>query len=782
MSFNNNDNFGGNQGGSDGSNGLGNLLNKAEGFINQGGSGNNNDNNNNQQSGSGNNITQSIDNAVDNAVDKFADQYIPQGSEGVANKEINNVINGAINNQANKDTSRWLKHLKVRIEPEFIDELATNAAFESERKIDSFEARFNGIEKLLRNLTASLSGGPPNTGVSRSSTSPITEPKPPVYNEPQPPSLVGDKQPQQEPFEGDSSMTAHTVFASNFLEQAVTSSQLGKQLSPDFQNALRSLQRIVRIQNKKSGPFDSKFVHRKPLPKAGLSGLSLPPTEVVLKLLREIKAAPPMTFMMSCAFISIDDFVESCRKVFFATDDYSMETFIIVNAGLHHLFEEKSVTGDSMSEEYVKYHYLCRDNLETALANLPFFLHPRKEIIEALLLGVTYSIGISKFTLAWELNSAAAGMCRTLGWHRLSDTGDEINKKHASIFWFCYTLDKSLSLRFGRSSILQDWDISTPRLFAKPGQEEDPLQSSFDTWIESSRIQGDMYEYLYSPAALNRPAEQRVETARHLVSRLKQLWQQMQGYSAALKGEKRAMVEARVQDVRDKEWHMTNLEMMLKAGEVGHWTALTLVYRAIPSVPQFTSSTCSYNAECIEAARIAFRCHEECMNLTSSSLFAKVGYLHWTILFTPFTPFIVLFCHVIETSNMDDLQRLAQFVASLQPALKMSQPVEKLHRLCQVLHQVAALYVEARAKAQDDQDQGMMSMIGNDFDMYLSQLGLVPRQTCNGSINTSGISADFDMEGVVVESTQLAGWFSGNSHVMGLMEEEDFSEFLLDVQ
>jgi hypothetical protein len=133
-----------------------------------------------------------------------------------------------------------------------------------------------------------------------------------------------------------------------------------------------------------------------------------------------------------------------------------------------------------------------------------------------------------------------------------------------------------------------------------------------------------MYEHLYSPAALSRPAEQRVEIAQLLVVRLKQLWQQMEGFSAALKREKRAMVEARVQDVRDQEWRMTNLDMVLKAGEVSHWTALTLVCRAIPSIHS------SYNAECIEAARTAFRCHEECMNLTSSSLFAKVGYLHWS--------------------------------------------------------------------------------------------------------------------------------------------------------
>lgn len=102
----------------------------------------------------------------------------------------------------------------------------------------------------------------------------------------------------------------------------------------------------------------------------------------------------------------------------------------------------------------------------------------------------------------------------------------------------------------------------------------------------------------------------------------------------------------------------------------------------------------------------------------------------------------------------------------------MSQPVEKLHRLCQVLHQVAALYVEARAKAQDQDQDTMMSMIGNDFDMYLSQLGLVPRQ----NFSTDFVGMEEEEGGG--ESAQLAGWFSGNSHVMGLMEEDDFSEFL----
>ena len=91
-------------------------------------------------------------------------------------------------------------------------------------------------------------------------------------------------------FEGDSSMTAHTVFASEFLEQAVTITSLDRQqLSPDIQNALASLQQMVHIQNRKGISNESRFAHPKQVPKGGISQLPLPPTDIVLKLLRDIK-------------------------------------------------------------------------------------------------------------------------------------------------------------------------------------------------------------------------------------------------------------------------------------------------------------------------------------------------------------------------------------------------------------------------------------------------------------------------------------------------------------
>lgn len=98
-----------------------------------------------------------------------------------------------------------------------------------------------------------------------------------------------------------------------------------------------------------------------------------------------------MTFMMSCSFLRVDQFVETCRRVYFAVDGYSISTFIIVNAGLYYLFRENSIDEATIREKYSRYQYLCRDNLETALANLPLLLPPRAETVEALLLGVRLS-------------------------------------------------------------------------------------------------------------------------------------------------------------------------------------------------------------------------------------------------------------------------------------------------------------------------------------------------------------------------------------------------------
>lgn len=104
-------------------------------------------------------------------------------------------------------------------------------------------------------------------------------------------------------FEGDSSMTAQTVFASEFLENTVNRT-LPPGLDPDMKSALSSLQQIVSMQNRPSA-HESRFVNAKPLPKGGIRELPMPPAHVVVAALREVKGcSAPALFAITTLLTS----------------------------------------------------------------------------------------------------------------------------------------------------------------------------------------------------------------------------------------------------------------------------------------------------------------------------------------------------------------------------------------------------------------------------------------------------------------------------------------------
>lgn len=87
------------------------------------------------------------------------------------------------------------------------------------------------------------------------------------------------------------------------------------------------------------------------------------------------------------------------------------------------------------------------------------------------------------------------------------------------LFWSIYCLDKALSLRLGRSSSIQDYDISLPMNF-EASKVVQPWKTIHKLWIRLAMIQGKVYEYLYSPAALAQPEEDRVSHARQLAEEM----------------------------------------------------------------------------------------------------------------------------------------------------------------------------------------------------------------------------------------------------------------------
>lgn len=119
---------------------------------------------------------------------------------------------------------------------------------------------------------------------------------------------------------------------------------------------------------------------------------------------------------------------------------------------------------------------------------------------------------------------------------------------------------------------------------------------------------------------------------------------------------------------------------------------------------------------------------------------------------------------------------MSEFVDSLSPVCSISEAIDKLHRVCQVLYNVAQLYVEAKSQQLQDQD---MTMVGNDFDMYLSQLGFISGAGVHdGNSGGGGVNSSYGGNGNSNNNNNnfVGNWFSGNRTIMGLVEA-DLSEF-----
>lgn len=87
-------------------------------------------------------------------------------------------------------------------------------------------------------------------------------------------------------------------------------------------------------------------------------------------------------------FILARNFSDICLQVYFS-DSFSEMEFIIVNAGLHSLFEDYSHRLPVEEKAAYRGHARkCRANLETALSSLPLHLPTTADAVTALLFGV----------------------------------------------------------------------------------------------------------------------------------------------------------------------------------------------------------------------------------------------------------------------------------------------------------------------------------------------------------------------------------------------------------
>ncbi|VUC32933.1 unnamed protein product [Clonostachys rosea] len=439
--------------------------------------------------------------------------------------------------------------------------------------------------------------------------------------------------------------------------------------------------------------------------------------------------------------LPLERFADICRKVYFAVDDFNEIEFILSNGYMYYIFCEHAA--GSGREDYLEFGKICERNMFKAFQRLPLLLPSSMEVIAALILGVYNAVENSKASLAWSFISVAATQCQTLGYHR-SPPGRSrgtINSLRASqerLFWTVYKLDKGLSLRFGRAPNILDSEITLPF-------EQDLPRS-----VRVARVQGNVYEQLYSPAAISVANNStRIHSAEQLAEQLRNLIGEI--YSELHAAEANYEQDALSDPLQ--EYH-------LQCDLVCLTSLLTLILRAVPlPLESLGGSPSSY----VTAARDVFDIHHKCMmGIKQRGIGCSMNrkYINWAILNTPFVPFTILFTRVIQFHDVADLARLKRFTDSLCPDSIGSESITHPHQLYDLLCQAAQLYMRTNA------------LYPSDIFPSLNEDLLQPGEasSADGSIEVV-MEHGKGLEENMSHFDNLDEWFQGNQQLMSLLDE-----------
>ncbi|CAI7606589.1 unnamed protein product [Penicillium viridicatum] len=461
-------------------------------------------------------------------------------------------------------------------------------------------------------------------------------------------------------------------------------------------SVLDALRSTINVQKQQNETLEGSHPFSKALPPGLSSGdLPIPSMNRILACLRiahEERSSNEVYWPFE--FGSLGDFTQYVIKAC-SPGPVTDTELIIVHYGLDLLFTEcSSAAGDdTVNQEYEAQALIRSDSLETILSNLPF--HITTNIVSTI-----HCLKHGKPFAAWTFISRASLMAQALGLHTklvMATEPAEEARRGIQLFWAVYAIEKAVSLRLGRSSTIRDHDITVPRLLLDRRMTS-LLHNRLPDWIEVASLYGRVYDNIYSPNALAQPVSIRESRIRALAAELEKIMASRVEFYA------RANV---VLQRRPNQWtshvvHPGLSRFIIHANRAIEYSILASIYRGIPSGKSSSLSPCP---ECISAARATLKETEVCTTMLTDAALWSPSLDFWVnevILLAPFMPFLVLFCNVIETSNSSDLDQLQQLVVSLQSMAQSPRysACSKQLRILKALYDVAAKYVEAKAKGQ----------------------------------------------------------------------------------
>ncbi|KAH8167774.1 hypothetical protein CIB48_g445 [Xylaria polymorpha] len=598
--------------------------------------------------------------------------------------------------------------------------LVTNVGLESERKIDEIAEGLEAIKVLLQGSHPPIRRESDDGSLQRKVGTVTTEPL--TFG-------ISATNTSKEPAKWD-----HSAQVTDFVKTVVEDRASKEDPGTEENDILASLRRLSRALDDSNAARDLSFPEIRVF--KSQDHLSMPPNEAAVLVLRWAKEHKVFFRIESVSrILPLEKFTELCQKVYFAVEEYSQLDFILANSYLSYIFSEYVIaTG---KHNYQEYYTKCRQNAQVALSRLPLVLPATMEAVAALTFGASYAIEGSKATLAWTYISHAANLCQTLGLHHLVDPGQEDTSQESQVnlFWMVFLLEKSLSLRLGRSSNFRDAEITTPL----------PSNADIRRCAQNSRIQGKIYDQLYSPTGLARFDVERGLMAQTLASELREIISETKISSYNL---------VTAPGAKEDKMRAVYFKMDL----VKQLSLLTLILRAVPAA---MGSPTTITDECAMAAHETLDMHQQAMAAVKDSKddqFMTHKYLNWGILHTPFVPFSVLFTRIVQLSDGADLYYLDRFSDSLKHEESSAESITHPYRLYNLLCQAARLYIKQNPLTSH-----------NGADMGAVDPWSVFDFASFGNEASNGVDgSDFSQS----LSHGLSHWFYGNQQLMGLLDDD----------
>lgn len=109
----------------------------------------------------------------------------------------------------------------------------------------------------------------------------------------------------------------------------------------------------------------------------------------------------PTLLTMLCSSIGLDDIEAVCSQAYDHLDNISSVEFVLVSSLVYYVFEESCMLAlaPELIAEYQTHAQLCKENIDTGLANLPLLLPSTVQNVQGLLLGVGFPLFVPRLLL-----------------------------------------------------------------------------------------------------------------------------------------------------------------------------------------------------------------------------------------------------------------------------------------------------------------------------------------------------------------------------------------------